>query len=104
LRLRLHYKAARAAVRLFEEEMNQKKYIDECGAILLLILCAFIITSCSNHSAISDNPIPGGISSEQPKEVTLCDVLGNPAVFNHKLIKISGVVSRGFEDFTLNDT
>ena len=37
------------------------------------------------------------------KEVTLCEVLGNPATFNHKLIKISGVVSRGFEVFTLTD-
>jgi hypothetical protein len=42
-------------------------------------------------------------ATEEPQEVTLCQVLDDPAAFNHKLIKISGVVSRGFEDFTLND-
>ena len=42
-------------------------------------------------------------ATEEPQEVSLCEVLGDPAAFNHKLIKISGVVSRGFEDFTLND-
>ena len=42
-------------------------------------------------------------ASEEPQNVTLCDVLDNPAAFNHKLVKISGIVSRGFEDFTLND-
>jgi hypothetical protein len=42
-------------------------------------------------------------ATEEPQEVTLCQVLGDPSAFNHRLIKISGVVSRGFEDFTLND-
>jgi len=42
-------------------------------------------------------------ATEEPQEVSLCQVLGDPSAFNHKLIKISGVVSRGFEDFTLND-
>lgn len=81
----------------------RKKYIKECGKILLLIWSAFIVSSCANQSTISDVPISLGNSPEQPQEVTLCEVLGNPATFNHKLIKISGVVSRGFEVFTLTD-
>ena len=44
-----------------------------------------------------------GSASEKPQNVTLCDVLSDPAAFNHKLVKVSGVVSRGFEEFTLND-
>ena len=48
--------------------------------------------------------LPGASpAAEEPQAVTLCELLENPAAFNHKLIKISGVVSRGFEDFTLND-
>lgn len=42
-------------------------------------------------------------TSDLPQAVTLCQVLGDPATFNHKLIRIDGVVSRGFEEFTLRD-
>ena len=35
--------------------------------------------------------------------VSLCQLLEDPSAYNHKLIKISGRISRGFEDFTLSD-
>lgn len=40
---------------------------------------------------------------ERPLKVSLCAVVRNPGAYNHKLIEISGKVSRGFEDFTLSD-
>lgn len=83
--------------------MRQKKSIEAYGILLLFICSVFVITSCANQSPASGDYIAVGNASEQPKEVTLCGVLGDPAAFNHKLIKIRGVVSRGFEDFTLND-
>jgi hypothetical protein len=46
---------------------------------------------------------PDSRAREVPEEVTLCQVFADAAAFNHKLIKISGVVRRGFEEFTLND-
>lgn len=46
---------------------------------------------------------PMACLAEEPIAVTVCDVLNDPAAYNHKLLKISGVVSRGFEDFTLSD-
>lgn len=36
-------------------------------------------------------------------EVNLCELPKAPGNFNHKLIKVTGVVSQGFEDFTLSD-
>ncbi len=42
-------------------------------------------------------------NGERPLKVSLCAVLRNPGAYNHRLIEISGKVSRGFEDFTLSD-
>lgn len=36
-------------------------------------------------------------------DVNLCELSKAPGNFNHKLIKVTGVVSQGFEDFTLSD-
>jgi hypothetical protein len=41
--------------------------------------------------------------AEEPIKLTVCQLLGDPGRYNHRLIEISGTVSRGFEDFTLND-
>lgn len=40
---------------------------------------------------------------EVPVQVTICDLKNDPAKFNHKLLKISGFVSHGFEDFGMFD-
>jgi len=47
--------------------------------------------------------LPKICSAEEPVKVSVCDVLSNPATYNHKLVEISGDVSRRFEDFTLTD-
>ena len=41
--------------------------------------------------------------AEEPIKLTVCQLLEEPGRYNHRLIEISGTVSRGFEDFTLND-
>ena len=40
--------------------------------------------------------------SEIPLQTSLCEVLKDPGAFDHKLILVTGSVSRGFEDFTLS--
>ena|SRR2546425_8042766 len=40
---------------------------------------------------------------EVPVEVTVCDLKNEPAKFNHKLVKIPGFISHGFEDFGFFD-
>jgi hypothetical protein len=40
---------------------------------------------------------------EKPDRVTLCQLKRDPAAYNHKLVEVSGIVSHGFEDFTLSD-
>jgi len=47
--------------------------------------------------------VPCITRAEEPQRVTVCELLANPAAYNHSLIEISGSVSRGFEDFTLSD-
>lgn len=41
--------------------------------------------------------------SAVPLQVSLCMLLRDPAAYDHKLVRVSGDVSRGFEDFTLSD-
>jgi hypothetical protein len=41
--------------------------------------------------------------AQTPQSVSLCDVEANPVEFNHKLLLLTGTVSREFEDFTLVD-
>ena len=42
-------------------------------------------------------------AGETVSEVPLCQLLGDPGAYNHKLIRVTGRVSRGFEDFSLHD-
>ena len=39
---------------------------------------------------------------EAPIAVDICEVLENPADFDHKLIQLSGHISQGFEQFTIS--
>jgi len=41
--------------------------------------------------------------AQEPEKVTLCQLEGDPAAFNHHLVEITAFASRGFEDFTLFD-
>jgi hypothetical protein len=45
----------------------------------------------------------GPASAEDVLEATVCQLQSDPVAYSHKLVKISGAVSRGFEDFTLSD-
>lgn len=41
--------------------------------------------------------------TEKPEKVGICDVLRDPGTYNHKLIELTGFVTRGFEDSSLFD-
>jgi hypothetical protein len=43
------------------------------------------------------------VTDESPVKVTLAQLLQDPAVYNHKLVEVTGFVSQGFEDFTIFD-
>jgi hypothetical protein len=40
---------------------------------------------------------------DEPLQISVCDLKNNPALYIHKLVRITGVVSNGMEDFTLQD-
>jgi hypothetical protein len=39
--------------------------------------------------------------AEQPQAVDICELLASPGAYHHKLVRVTGRVSRGFEDFSL---
>lgn len=42
-------------------------------------------------------------AGDEPQKVTACEVKKDPAAYNHKLLEVTGIISRGFEDFTFSD-
>lgn len=50
----------------------------------------------------SQSPSSSGAAPE-PRIVTYCDLAGDPAAFNHKLVRLTAFVTHGFEDFTLTE-
>lgn len=42
--------------------------------------------------------------SDEAVDVTVCKLLANPDAYDHKLVRVSGRVSFGFENFTLSST
>ena len=41
--------------------------------------------------------------SEEPQEISVCQLKADPAAYNHKLVEVTAFVSHDFEDFTLFD-
>jgi hypothetical protein len=41
--------------------------------------------------------------AEKLVRVSACELLQNPAAYDHRLVEVEGRVSRGFEDFTLDN-
>ena len=44
---------------------------------------------------------PGISNAEEALPVTVCQLLSDPAAYNHRLVEVSGTVTFTFEDFTL---
>lgn len=42
-----------------------------------------------------------GEDQEHPVKIGICELISNPGLYDHKLVRVTGQVSRGFEDFTL---
>jgi hypothetical protein len=40
--------------------------------------------------------------SEEVLATTACDIIANPPAFNHKLVKLTGTVSKSFENFSFS--
>jgi hypothetical protein len=41
--------------------------------------------------------------STEPENLSLCQLKSDPAKYNHKLIKVTGFIAHGFEDFSISD-
>src|SRR2546423_8120550 len=41
--------------------------------------------------------------STEPEKISLCQLKSDPAKYNHKLIKVTGFISHGFEVFSISD-
>jgi hypothetical protein len=54
--------------------------------------------AASGHAETVPEPSP------RIEKVSTCALRADPATYNHKLIEVRGVVSHGFENFTLSDS
>jgi hypothetical protein len=62
----------------------------------VLIAVAFWLGTDGRSDIVRESPRTG-------EKVSMCALQADPAAYNHKVIEIRGVVSHGFEDFTLSD-
>jgi hypothetical protein len=60
----------------------------------LLTLCLLLAVAPLSHAEEE-------AASEGPQKVDVCELLANPGAYNHKLVRVTARVSRGFEDFSL---
>jgi hypothetical protein len=69
-------------------------------AVIALTLI-FGLSGC--HGPSSDHVSASAASGpvETPVKITACQLMSDPAAYNHKLIEVSGRVSIGFEDFAI---
>jgi hypothetical protein len=70
------------------------------SADFLIVSINFCIF-CAGCSAASAGPEPA--NTEAVTDVTVCQLLKDAEAYNHKLVRLSGRVSRGFENFSIVD-
>jgi hypothetical protein len=61
------------------------------------------VTAFCLFSLLLSVPSIAAEAGETVSEASLCQLLHDPGAYNHKLIRVTGRVSRGFEDFSLHD-
>ena len=67
------------------------------------IACLFVMLAGSVlPGMVAQQKAPSSVSSERIK-ISYCELKKNPAAYDHKLIEVTGFISKGFEDFTLFD-
>jgi hypothetical protein len=65
--------------------------------VLTLLLVAAAFASHAQTTA----PVPTATS--EPRDVSYCELSRNPAAFNHQLVRVTGFVTHGFEDFQFSE-
>jgi hypothetical protein len=57
-----------------------------------------LASACSAHPKKSSSGL-----GQEPRTIAYCELAGDPAAYNHELIRLTGFVTHGFEDFQLID-
>lgn len=75
---------------------------------LLGLLFFRLLTVLPNCIGITPQPVDVSVEAVNesipvPEKTTICEIRKDPAAFNHKLVEVTGFVSRGFEDSGLFD-
>jgi hypothetical protein len=63
-----------------------------------------VLIAASLSFATSGHPQTVPERPPRIEKVSTCALRADPAIYNHKLIEVRGVVSHGFENFTLSDS
>jgi hypothetical protein len=72
------------------------------SAIILLIGCS-VPTSQIEEKRASDPKVKTQGQNPEPEKVTPCQLMNDPATYNHKLVEVTGFFSHGFENSTVTD-
>jgi hypothetical protein len=72
-----------------------KRYFE----MALTALAVLSVFACAGTTKPTERVNP----TEEVFSVSVCQILSDPARYNHKLIQVSGVVDHGFEGFVLSD-
>jgi hypothetical protein len=72
------------------------------GMSQMLKTTCIILLAASPLTAQSLQQVHSG-PTEEPRNVTFCDLGKDPAALNHELVRLTAFVMHGFEDFTLAD-
>jgi hypothetical protein len=64
----------------------------------LFVICLSLLAVCAGSGVCDAQPTP-----PKPEKAAICDLLKDPGAYNHKLLEVTGFVTRGFEDSLLFD-
>jgi len=64
---------------------------------VVAVFLIFVLASCKP----APQETTTSASAETPVKITACQLMTDPAAYDHKLVEVSGDVSVGFEDFAI---
>jgi hypothetical protein len=86
------------------ERQRRQLAFSAVGSVLALLL---IVVTCSVYmwkkAATSEGQTSKPAAQDTVEEVTICQLAADPAKYNHKLVKVTGFLSLGFEESFLFD-
>ena len=95
-----------ASVRSLDQPSKLECMANETAGRCLLIVAAAASLACLSMAACVEtdhHPTKHTSRTQDMATVSVCQLIADPARYNHQLIQVSGTVDHGFEGFVLSD-